>query len=277
MKLVVAIWVSLGVFASSWAYAAPTRITWHGHAAFQIVTPSGKVIWIDPWLKNPVNPAAQGGKDPIAGVSQADFIIISHGHFDHVGDAVEIAKKTKARLVAGFELGTNLANISGYPKDQMGFDTLMNIGGDSTLANGEITVSLTPAIHSSSLKKPDSEELVYGGNPTGIVLKIKDGPTIYHSGDTAYFTDMKLIGEQYRPDIALINIGGHFGMEPKMAVLAAAAVRPRYAIPHHYKTFPVLTQDAAPFMDGVKRKGIRGITVEPGKTLEFDGRKLKNE
>ena len=114
------------LFAAVPAFGAGmTTVTWHGHAAFEIVTPAGKSIWIDPWLKNPVNPAAQEGRDPVAAVAKADYILISHGHFDHVGDSAAIAAKTGARLVATFELGTNLAKLQGYPKEQMGFDTLM--------------------------------------------------------------------------------------------------------------------------------------------------------
>ncbi len=111
------------------AWAGETALTWYGHAAFRIVTPKGKVLFIDPWLRNPMNPQAKDGKDPVAGIDKADYILVTHGHFDHVGDAVELGKKTGARLVTNYELGTNMAKLLGYPKNQMGFDPLMNIGG----------------------------------------------------------------------------------------------------------------------------------------------------
>jgi len=265
--------------ASSGAAGEGTTLTWHGHAAFEITTPNGAIIFIDPWLNNPVNPLVKEKQDPVGHVTKADYILITHGHFDHVGDAVAIAKKTGARLVANFELGTNLAKLQGFPKEQVGFDTLMNVGGEITIAGGEVTVAMTPAIHSSGMGNPLATEqipdLVYGGNPGGFVLKIKNGPTIYHSGDTAYFKDMDVIGEQYAPDVALLNIGGHFGMEPPMAARAAASVKAKLAIPHHYGTFPVLTQDPSAFAEALKKRKVGYYRMAPGDTAVFEGTKLK--
>lgn len=266
------------VLAAAAAFANDTTITWHGHSAFEIVTPKGKVLMIDPWLKNPVNPNAKNGKDPLTSIAKVDYILLTHGHFDHVGDAVAIAKKTKARLVTNFELGTNLAKLHGYPKEQMGFDSLMNIGGEITIADGEVLVALTPAVHSSGINDPFAGEkdadVVYGGNPAGIVLRIKGGPTIYHSGDTAFFKDMSLISEMYEPDVALVNIGGHFGMEPAMAARAAKTVQAKLAIPHHYGTFPVLAADTRRFAEEAEKKGVNYRVVQPGASLTFRGHKL---
>ncbi|MGA9032114.1 MAG: metal-dependent hydrolase [Sulfuricaulis sp.] len=261
------------------AWSADTTLTWHGHAAFEIVTPKGKVLMIDPWLKNPMNPNAKNGKDPLAAITKVDYILITHGHFDHVGDSVEIAKKTGARLVTNYELGSNMAKLLGYPKEQMGFDTLMNIGGEITIADGEVTVDMVPAIHSSGMGNPlageKEPEVAYGGNPAGFVIKIKNGPTIYHSGDTAYFNDMALIGEQ-KIDVALINIGGHFGMEPAMAARAAKAVHAKVVVPQHYGTFPVLTPDAKGFAEKLRKLVIRARVMQPGTSLTFKGKKLVN-
>jgi L-ascorbate metabolism protein UlaG (beta-lactamase superfamily) len=260
-------------------WSASTTITWHGHAAFEIVTPGGKVFMIDPWLTNSFNPNAKEGKDPVAGIKKVDYILITHGHFDHVGEAVALAKGTGARLIANSELAGNMVKLLGFPKEQVGFDTMMGIGGEIKVADGEVTVVMTPAVHSSGLGDPNAgpqaADIVYGGNPAGFVLIIKDGPTIYHTGDTAYFKDMELIGENYAPDVALINIGGHFGMEPPMAARAASSVGAKLVIPHHYGTFPVLNADTKGFTDALTKKKIPSRVMQPGSSLTFDGKKLK--
>src|SRR5437660_11328811 len=153
-RLVVVLLAMIVLIASGANAASTTTITWHGHAAFEIGTPNGVVILIDPWLTNPANPAVKENKDPLEHVKKVDYILITHGHFDHVGDAVAIAKKTGARLVSNFELGTNMGKLLGYPKEQMGFDTLMNIGVEITIANGEILVAMTPALHLKGLSNP---------------------------------------------------------------------------------------------------------------------------
>lgn len=258
--------------------AQQTTLTWHGHAAFTLVTPQGAVLMIDPWLKNPVNPAAKDGQDPVAAVKKLDYILITHGHSDHVGEAVALARKTGARLVTNFELGFNLAKLQDFPKDQMGLDTLFNIGGEISIAQGEVQVHMTPAVHSSGMKNPKAgasdPDLVYGGNPGGFVLTIHAGPTVYHTGDTYFFKDMDLIGKQYHPDLALINIGGHFGMEPDMAAWAAKTIRPRWVVPHHFGTFPVLTQSAAAFGRSLAAAGIVMKELKPGQSLRFKGKEL---
>ncbi len=262
---------------SSWTAAAErgTILTWHGHAAFEVTTPKGATILIDPWLQNPLNPMVKAKQNPVDHIAKADYILITHGHFDHVGDAVAIAKKTGATLVANFELASTLAKLHGYPKEQIGFPTFMNPGGEIRIADGEVLVAMTPAVHSSGLGNPFAKEqdsdFVYGGNSAGFVLKIQNGPTLYHSGDTAYFKDMEVIGEQYTPDVALLNIGGHFGMEADMAAKAAGSVKAKYAIAHHYATFPVLTQDAQGFGEAVKSRQIGFVPMQPGDTLMFEG------
>lgn len=262
----------------SHATAQETKIRWFGHAAFSITTPNGKVLLIDPWLKNPSNPEAKDGKDALAAVPKVDYILLTHGHRDHVGDAVEIARKTGAVLISNPELAGNLVKLADFPSKQAETDAIMGIGGEIQIADGEVTVAMTPAIHSSSVFNPkagaNEPERAYGGNPAGFVIVIRNGPTIYHSGDTAYFKDMETIGENYSIDVALLNIGGHFGMEPKMAARAAQSVRAKLAIPQHFGTFPGIVQNADGFAAEVKKMKISFYEMKPGETITFRGKQL---
>src|SRR5690349_11268677 len=262
-------------FASS---AQETKIRWFGHAAFAITTPKGKVLLIDPWLSNPMNPDVKAGKDPLLAVPKVDYILLTHGHRDHVGDAVEIAKRTGATLICNPELAGNLVKLADFPKERAETDAIMGIGGEIQIADGEVTVAMTSAVHSSSVFNPkagpNEPERAYGGTPAGFVVAIKDGPTIYHSGDTAYFRDMETIGDSYSIDVALLNIGGHFGMEPKMAARAAQSVRAKLAVPQHYATFPGIAQNADAFAAELKRLKIGFYEMKPGETLAFRGRQL---
>jgi L-ascorbate metabolism protein UlaG (beta-lactamase superfamily) len=270
--------VFLALLCSVQAAAQETKLKWFGHAAFSITTPKGKVLLIDPWLSNPSNPEARDGKDALAAVPRVDYILITHGHRDHVGDAVEIARKTGAVLIANSELAANLVKLADFPAKQAETDALMGIGGEIQIADGEVTVAMTPAIHSSSVFNPkagpNEPERAYGGNPAGFVIAIKNGPTIYHSGDTAYFKDMETIGESYAIDVALLNIGGHFGMEAKQAAHAAQSLRAKLAVPQHFGTFPGIAPNADAFAAELKKLRIAFYEMKPGETVSFRGKEM---
>lgn len=257
------------------ALGQETKLKWFGHAAFSITTPSGKVLLIDPWLTNPVNP---DGQRALASLPKVDYILLTHGHRDHVGDAVEIAKRTGAALIANPELAANLVKLADFPKAQAETDGIMGIGGEIRIAGDEVMVAMTSAIHSSSVFNPkaaaNEPERAYGGNPAGFVISIRNGPVIYHSGDTAYFRDMETIGESYAIDVALLNIGGHFGMEPKMAARAAQSLRAKLAIPHHFGTSPGITQNATEFAAALKLRRIAFRELKPGETITFQGSRI---
>ena len=260
------------------ATAQETKLKWFGHAAFSITTPKGKVLLIDPWLSNPSNPEAKDGKNALAALAKVDYILLTHGHRDHVGDAVEIARKTGAALIANPELAANLVKLADFPSKQAETDAIMGIGGEIQIADGEVTIAMTAAVHSSSVFNPkagpNEPERAYGGNPAGFVIAIKNGPTFYHSGDTAYFRDMETIGESYSIDVALLNIGGHFGMEPKQAARAAQSLRAKLAIPHHFGTFPGIVQNADGFAAELKKLKIGFLEMKPGETISFRGKEM---
>lgn len=260
------------------ASAQETKLKWYGHAAFSITTPKGKVLLIDPWLSNPVNPEAKDGKDPLVGLTKVDYILITHGHRDHVGEAAEIAKRTGAMLIANPELAGNLVKLADFPQKSAESDSIMGIGGEITIAEGEVMVHMTAAVHSSSVYNakagPTEAERAYGGNPAGFVIAIKNGPTFYHSGDTAYFKDMEVIGESYSIDVALLNIGGHYGMEPRMAARAAQSVRAKVAVPHHFGTSPGMTQTADGFAAELKKLKIGFYEMKPGQSVTFRGKAM---
>ena len=246
----------LSMEQASWA-GGKTELTWYGHAAFKIVTPTGHVLFIDPWLVNPANPKGQTELDQI---SKADLILVSHGHFDHVGNAVEIAKATKARLVTTYDLGNAMATYGCFPKEQMGFDSLGNFGGTVHFFNDEVQVTFVPAIHSSAVTVKNAgaaDTYEYAGNPGGFLITLKNGPTIYHTGDTDLFGDMALL-PKYRPiDIMLTCIGDHFTMGPGGAAEAVALVKPAKVIPMHYGTFPnVLTGTVADFKKSLAKQNM---------------------
>lgn len=235
--------------------AGKTQLTWYGHAAFKIETPSGKTLLVDPWLTNPSNPT---GKDDVK-TTKADLIFVTHGHFDHVGDAGEISKRTKAKLVTTFDLGNSLV-AAGFPKENFGMDTGGNFGGTLSLLDGEVMVTFVPAVHSSNVGDGPTQKP--GGNPGGFVIAIKGGPTLYHTGDTDVFNDMSLIGKFAKIDLMLACIGGHFTMDPVRAAEAVRLVKPKSVAGMHYGTFPALAGTPAAFAAAVKKAGGGAKIVE---------------
>jgi L-ascorbate metabolism protein UlaG (beta-lactamase superfamily) len=208
-----------------------TRITWYGHAAIGIET-GGKRLLIDPFLSD--NPAATVKPDAL----NPDYILISHGHGDHVGDAPSIARRTGAMIISNFEICSWFEDKHGHANVHA-----LHIGGGHNYDFGR--VKLTLALHGSAL--PDGSD---GGNPTGFLIYTQDGKKIYAAADTGLFGDMKLIGEE-GIDLALLPIGDNYTMGPDDARRAVRLIEPKVAIPIHYNTFDLIAQDAAGWAEQV--------------------------
>lgn len=229
---------------------ANASLTWLGHSSFRLDSPGRRRIYVDPWLSGPTCPESERTPE------RADVVALTHAHFDHAGDAVELGKRVRPRLVAMVELAAWLER-EGFPNASAGG---MNKGGSVEVAG--VTFTLTNAFHSSSA--PDGS---YAGEPAGLVIELEDGLALYHAGDTCVFGDMQLIGRIYRPDVAILPIGGHYTMGPREAAVALELLGVRRCVPCHYGTFPALTGTPAQLRELAPDVDI--LDLEPGQTVEL--------
>lgn len=260
--------------AAAWASAqsaaaAKVEVTWLGQAAFKIVSPGGKTIITDPWLRmNPLTPPEYKQLDKLGKV---DVLLVTHGHWDHFADAPALALMHDTPIRAPGGLNQSATTLGLLPAKLL---PRMNKGGTVVAAPG-IKITAVRAEHSSELvwRNPatDKDETHVGGEAIGWIIELENGFRIYHAGDTALFGDMRLIGERYKPDLALLPIGGNFTMDPVDAAYAVTAMlKPRFVIPMHYGANPLTKGTPKEFTDALGTgHAVKVIVATPGQTHSF--------
>lgn len=247
-----------------------TEVLWLGQAAARITTPGGKVIVIDPWLTS--NPKTPAEFKKLEALGKVDLILVTHGHFDHFADAPALSQMHKAPMYGPAGMNQSITALGILP-----VELAPRFGKGGTLTpfgpNG-VKITAVHAEHSSEVvwKNPatSKDEVHVGGEPVGFILEMENGFKIWHMGDTAVFGDMTLIGRMYKPDLVMIPIGGHFVMNPADAAMAVRdMIKPRFALPIHYGTTPVLRGTPAEFKEALGQGGAQMLTVEPGQKVEF--------
>lgn len=269
LKAALATSVLLGAISAS-AQSGKTEVLWLGQASVRITTPGGQVIVVDPWLRT--NPKTPASFKNLEALGKVDLVLVTHGHFDHVADAPDLAKMHKVPMYGPAGLNQTLTTLGVLPAElspRFGKGgTIMPFG-----PNG-VKITATHAEHSSEYawKNPATtkEEVQVGGEPVGFIIEMENGFKIYHMGDTGLFGDMKFIGEYYKPDLLLIPIGGHFVMSPVDAAYAVKNyLKPKYALPIHYGTIPQLKGTTAEFSAALGNESNKMLTVNPGEKVDF--------
>lgn len=259
------------MLTAAFAVSAPnkTEVQWLGQSTFKITTPGGKVIVVDPWLtSNPKTPAAYKNLEALGKV---DLILVTHGHNDHFADAPALAKLNNMPVYGPAGLMQSVVALEILPAAQA---VRFGKSGTVTPLGPDIKITAVHAEHSSELgwKNPATgkDEVHVGGEPVGYIIELENGFKIYHMGDTGLFGDMKFIGDYYKPDLALMPIGGHFVMSPKDAAMATREwLHPRFVIPMHYGTTPQLKGTPAEYSAALGHSKIKVMAINPGDKLDF--------
>ncbi len=233
--------------------------TWYGHACVQIGTPGGRTILIDPWFGNPKSPRRAEAVD------RCDLLLVTHGHGDHLGDAVALASRLHPAWPCIHELSLWLARqLPG------GGDAVIGMNKGGTVEVAGLSVTMVRADHSAGDWNADGGVPLYLGEPAGFVIELEGGRRVYHAGDTDVFGDMRLIGELHHPDVALLPIGGHYTMGPRQAAVAVELLGVKVVVPIHYGTFPALAGTPGELRAALDARGLQAVKVvapQPGETV----------
>jgi L-ascorbate metabolism protein UlaG (beta-lactamase superfamily) len=235
--------------------AGTIRITWLGHSTFKLETPDGNVVVVDPWIMG--NPSCPNS---LKKFERLDILLLTHGHFDHIADAVELAKRYSPDVVGIYELCHWLEGKG------VGKTKPMNKGGTQRV--GDLQVTMVHADHSCGIL--DDGKIIYGGEATGYVIEFSNGLKIYHAGDTNLFGDMRLIGELYKPYLGMLPIGDLFTMSPREAAYACRFLGVKKVIPMHFGTFPPLTGSPEQLVElTADLTGLEIVVLKPGESIEI--------
>jgi L-ascorbate metabolism protein UlaG (beta-lactamase superfamily) len=245
------------------------EVHWLGQAAVKLTSPGGKVIVIDPFITN--NPKTPADQKDLAKLGKVDLILVTHGHGDHTGDVAALQKLTNATVAGPAGLIATMIDLGWVPGNKA---VRFGKGGKITPLGPGITVTQVRAEHSSEVTVTDpatkKSTTHPGGEPCGFIVEFENGFRLYHMGDTGLFGDMRLIGHYYRPDLIMIPIGGHFVMDPTDAAFATShMLKPKYAVPFHYGTFPVLKGTPAEYQKALGTTSTEVVVMKEGDKRSF--------
>lgn len=264
--------LGIACLAASAFAAAETQITWLGHGAFKIQTPSGKVLVTDPWILHALNPNAV---EDFGKLKRTDLILVSHGHANSLGDAFELAEKSGAKLLVSTQLKRGLLANRKFTRQHFTADPIVDIGMPLSYFDNEVRITLMPAEHRTVSENPADSTMrnntIYA-HPYTFVIEIKGGPTIFHAGDSTLLDEeFAEIAKRYKVDVMLVGIGGKFTPSPHEAAEMTVTIKPKMVIPMRFGGVPGMDGTPSEFGEALKKSGAtaRLQELKPGETFRY--------